>query len=232
MGDSSSQKHTPTKKEDIKWLAEKNFVTLDTSIEELISIIFAKLRIDVPRDEYVKKFHDNLIFDVGHLKRITPHRLGKLNLPILLEEELEKVIGKPKSEFTKSLISVSVKRERSSSSHSDGTPAFTRRNWIEKSSNKDEQAPSTASLTLKVRNPSPKAFTSSENLFESHTKKHRPKPSPLKIADRHRRSEPSLANKVKRVHKEEGSLFPPKLESISESDSRDDSSSSSSQDSN
>jgi hypothetical protein len=98
-----------TKKEDWKCLAEKNLVTLDTPIDDLIAIIFAKLGIDVPVTEYAKKLRENLIMDVGHLKRITPHRLGKLNLPILLEEELEKVIGKTKSEFTKPLVGVVVR---------------------------------------------------------------------------------------------------------------------------
>jgi hypothetical protein len=103
----TSQKRTLKKEERVSPL-EKNLVTLDTPVEELISILFAKLQINAPVHEYAKKLHDNLIMDVSHLKRITPSRLGKLNLPILLEEELEKVVGKPKGEFTKPLVGVVV----------------------------------------------------------------------------------------------------------------------------
>jgi hypothetical protein len=86
----------------------KIIVKLETPIEELISLILKELHINVPVTDYAKKLRDNLILNVGHLKRIAPSRLQRLNLPILLEEELEKFIGQPRSEFTQSLVQLEV----------------------------------------------------------------------------------------------------------------------------
>jgi len=83
---------------------EKIIVKSETPIEELMSLILKELHINVPVVDYAKKLRDNLILNVGHLKRITPSRLQRLKLPILLEEELEKFISHSRTEFTRPLV--------------------------------------------------------------------------------------------------------------------------------
>jgi hemoglobin-like flavoprotein len=81
---------------------------LETPIEELISLIFKSLKINVSIEEYAKVFRNNLIQNVGHLKRLSPSRLQRLNLPILLEEELEKIINHARNEFTQPSVQIGL----------------------------------------------------------------------------------------------------------------------------
>jgi hypothetical protein len=77
-----------------------------TKIEDVVSHIINTLCIPDPKGDTkrfcVNKLHENLILNVGLLKRINAENLSRLNLPLLLEQELEDLattVELPDSEF-------------------------------------------------------------------------------------------------------------------------------------
>eukprot|EP01125_Pyxidicula_operculata_P003415 TRINITY_DN1418_c0_g1_i2.p1 TRINITY_DN1418_c0_g1~~TRINITY_DN1418_c0_g1_i2.p1 ORF type:complete len:579 (-),score=119.61 TRINITY_DN1418_c0_g1_i2:706-2442(-) len=100
-------------------------VTNSTRIDDLLSIILKKLNLDkVPeivqfRGSWLDILHKNLIFDVSLLRRIHPEKLKRLSLPLLLQEEFEKIIQTGRNTRpVLSLTNIAFKDNQSTGVHS------------------------------------------------------------------------------------------------------------------
>eukprot|EP01124_Arcella_intermedia_P020097 TRINITY_DN2757_c0_g1_i1.p1 TRINITY_DN2757_c0_g1~~TRINITY_DN2757_c0_g1_i1.p1 ORF type:complete len:691 (+),score=183.29 TRINITY_DN2757_c0_g1_i1:110-2182(+) len=70
-----------------------------TSIDVLLDLVINKLKLnEIPhfqkldRKVWLRSFRNNLIFNLGLLRRVNPSKLQSLKLPLVLEEEFEKII--------------------------------------------------------------------------------------------------------------------------------------------
>eukprot|EP01125_Pyxidicula_operculata_P006134 TRINITY_DN2135_c0_g1_i1.p1 TRINITY_DN2135_c0_g1~~TRINITY_DN2135_c0_g1_i1.p1 ORF type:complete len:174 (-),score=26.57 TRINITY_DN2135_c0_g1_i1:84-605(-) len=68
----------------------------DPPIEQVVDTVLENLGIQVDTTLYHGKLKANLIFKLSHLQRIPPSSLDKLDMPLLLTEELKSIINSRK----------------------------------------------------------------------------------------------------------------------------------------
>lgn len=78
-------------------LEQRRMTTLADSapIAQVIDAILLGLGAQVQqsqRDQYVSKLEENLISTVTALKRLSSHRIPRLGLPLMIEEELDRIV--------------------------------------------------------------------------------------------------------------------------------------------
>eukprot|EP01124_Arcella_intermedia_P001034 TRINITY_DN1054_c0_g1_i1.p1 TRINITY_DN1054_c0_g1~~TRINITY_DN1054_c0_g1_i1.p1 ORF type:complete len:709 (+),score=174.97 TRINITY_DN1054_c0_g1_i1:70-2196(+) len=76
------------------------YISDSTPISEVIHVIISNLKLptftgaklEQMENEWTRTFQQHLIFNAGLLQRLSPARLSRLNLPLLLEEEMLKLL--------------------------------------------------------------------------------------------------------------------------------------------